>query len=268
MEHFKGKIVLLTGGSRGLGPVIAESLGKRGASIALAARSESGLDDVASSLMAMGTKTLTMPIDLSQASQRKKLIDDVLNEFGQIDILVNNAGLETEGAYTELSWTSIQETIEVNLTAPMALTQLVLPGMLERKSGHIVNIASIAAKSGGPYAATYSGTKAGMAEWTRGLRLELRNSGVHFSTIFPGYVREVGMFARFGMKPPAMVGSCHPSQVAEAVVHAIKKGKLEMIINSQPLRYLFMLNELSPRLGDWLMRVSGANDFQRRKVGK
>ena len=261
-------MVLLTGGSRGLGPVIAESLAKRGASIALAARSKSGLDDVATNLRTMGIKTLTIPIDLSIASQREKLVADVINEFGQIDILVNNAALETEGAYTELSWTSIQETIEVNLTAPMALTHLVLPGMLERKSGHIVNIASIAAKSGGPYDATYSGTKAGMAEWTRGLRLELRNSGLHFSTIFPGYVREVGMFARFGMKPPRMVGSCHPTQVAKAVVQAIVKGKSEMIINSQPLRYIFMLNELSPNIGDWIMRISGAVDFQRRKVGK
>jgi short-subunit dehydrogenase len=268
MEHFKGKVVLLTGGSRGLGPVIAKSLAERGASIALAARSKSGLDDVATSLRAMGSKTLTIPIDLSQASQRKNLIADVLNEFGKIDILVNNAGLETEGVYTELSWTSIQETIEVNLTAPMALTHLVLPGMLERKSGHIVNIASIAAKSGVPYGATYSGTKAGMAEWTRGLRLELRNSGVHFSTIFPGYVREVGMFARFGMKPPRLVGSCHPSQVAEAVVRAIVKGRSEKIINSQPLRFIFMINELSPAIGDWIMRISGAVDFQRRKVGK
>ena len=268
MEHFKGKVVLLTGGSRGLGPVIANSLAKRGANIALAARSKSGLEDVASSLKGMDTKVITFAVDLNQAPQRKKLISDVLKEFKKIDILVNNAGLETEGAYTELSWTSIQETIEVNLTAPMDLTHLVLPKMLERKSGHIVNIASIAAKSGGPYGATYSGTKAGMAEWARGLRLELRNSGVHFSTIFPGYVREVGMFARFGMNPPRMVGSCHPSQVAEAVVHAIVKGKREMIINSQPLRYIFMLNELSPTLGDWLMRISGAVDFQRRKVGK
>jgi short-subunit dehydrogenase len=268
MKDLKGKVVLLTGGSRGLGPVIAESLAKRGAIIALTARSTTGLDHVAKSLRATGTKILTLPADLNKASQRGKLVADVLEEFGRIDILINNAGLETEGAFNELSWSSIQETIEVNLTAPMALTHLVLPGMLEQRTGHIVNIASIAAKSGGPYAATYSGTKAGMAEWTRGLRLELRNAGIHFSTIFPGYVREVGMFAKFGMKPPKMVGSCHPNKVAEAVVEAILKNKKEVIINSQPLRYVFMLNELSPSMGDWLMRVSGASDFQRRKVGK
>jgi len=181
---------------------------------------------------------------------------------------VNNAGLETEGAYVELPWVAIHETIEVNLVAPMALTRLVLPGMIKRKAGHIVNIASIAAKSGAPYAATYSGTKAGLAEWTRALRLELAGTGVRFSTIFPGYVREVGMFARFGMKSPWIIGSCSPSQVAKAVVDAIEKGTEEKIINSRPLRYSFMLNELSSTLGDTLMRLSGIVDFQRRKVGK
>jgi hypothetical protein len=76
------------------------------------------------------------------------------------------------------------------------------------------------------------------------------------------------MFARFGMKAPWIVGSCSPVQVAKAVVEAIEKGRAERIINSPPLRYSFVLNELSPALGDWLMRLSGVVDFQRRKVGK
>jgi len=138
MVQFKGMVVLLTGGSRGIGPIVSEALAKRGANIALAARSKSGLQDVASRLGELGTKAFVMPIDLSQSSQREKLVADVLKEFGKIDVLINNAGLETEGAYVELSWPSIRETIEVNLIAPMALTRLVLPEMLERKSGHIV----------------------------------------------------------------------------------------------------------------------------------
>ncbi|MEW6366566.1 MAG: SDR family NAD(P)-dependent oxidoreductase [Acidobacteriota bacterium] len=268
MKQLKGLAVLLTGGSRGIGPIVAEALAKRGANIALAARSKSGLNDVATRLIELGTKALVMPIDLRESSQRENLVADVLSKFGKIDVLVNNAGLETEGAYAELSWPAIRDTIEVNLIAPMALARLVLPEMLERKEGHIVNIASIAAKSGAPYAATYSGTKAGLAEWTRALRLELAGTGVHLSTIFPGYVREAGMFAKFGMQSPWIVGSCAPFQVAEAVVSAIEKGRVERIINSRPLRYSFMLNELSPTIGDWLMRISGVVDFQRRKVGK
>lgn len=268
MYSLHGRVVLLTGGSRGIGPVVAEALARRGSAIALAARSKSGLYEVAARLKGFGSETLVVPADLREQSHREGLVSTVLKQFGKIDILINNAGLETEGVYTELPWSSIEETIEVNLVAPMALTHLVLPGMLERKAGNIVNIASIAAKSGAPYAATYSGTKAGLAEWTRALRLELADTGVHFSTIFPGYVREVGMFAKFGMRSPWIVGSCAPTQVARAVVAALEKDKIESIINSRPLRYSFMLNEFSPSLGDWLMRVFGVTAFQRRKVGK
>ena len=137
MAQLKSKVVLLTGGSRGMGPIIAEALARRGANIALAARSESGLQTVASGLRELGIKTLIVPTDLRESTQREQLVAAVIREFGKIDVLVNNAGLETEGAYSELSWSSIQETIEVNLIAPMALTRIVLPGMLERKAGHI-----------------------------------------------------------------------------------------------------------------------------------
>ncbi len=268
MTLLKDKVVLLTGASRGIGPIIAEALANRGATIALAARSRSGLQDVAARLNQGGAKTSIIPVDLGQAFQREELIHTVLKKFGTIDVLVNNAGLETEGSYTDIPWPAIRETIEVNLIAPMALTRIVLPEMLRKKSGHIVNMASIAAKSGAPYAATYSGTKAGLAEWTRALRLELAGTGVQLSTIFPGYVREAGMFAKFGLKAPWIIGSCAPFEVAKAVVHAIETGRPETIINSRPLRCAFVLNEISPTIGDWLMRFSGLNDFQRRKVGK
>jgi len=266
--ELKGKVVLLTGGSRGIGPIITNSLAHKGAVIALAARSQTGLEEVAGHLKALNANVRIFPVDLRESLQRERLIGSVIREMGTIDILVNNAGLETEGAYSELPWRSIQENIEVNLTAPMALTHLILPEMLKKKSGYIVNIASIAAKNGAPYAAVYSGTKAGLAEWTRALRLELAGTGIRFSTIFPGYVRELGMFAKFGVKSPRIIGSCSPDQVAKAVVKAIENEKPETIVNSRPLRYVFFLNELSPTLGDWIMRISGANDFQRKKVKK
>jgi short-subunit dehydrogenase len=268
MKSLNGKKVLLTGGSRGIGPIIAESLVNRGAKIALTARSEDSLKEVALRLNRAGSNILAIPVDLRDSTQREHLVIAVEKEFGSIDILINNAGVETEGAYSELPWSAIQENIEVNLVAPMALTRLILPAMYNNKSGHIINISSIAAKSGGPYASVYSGTKAGLAEWSRALRLELTGTGVHISTIFPGYVREVGMFARFGVKSPWIIGSCSPYQVANAVLEVIKKNRVEMIVNSRPLRYSFVINELYPRFGDWLMHVSGAVNFQRKKVGK
>lgn len=268
MTSLLGKRVLLTGGSRGLGPVMAEALAARGAHIALAARSEEGLRETAESLSKYKVQTVILAVDLSQPDQRQRLIPTVLEKFGTIDILINNAGLETEGAYLELPWEAIQTTIDVNLIAPMALTYHVLPHMLKQKSGHIVNIASVGAKSGIAYAATYCGTKAGLAEWSKGMRLELEGTGVHFSTIFPGYVTEVGMFARFHVTPPPMIGSCTPSQVARAVVQAIEKNKLEVLVNSSPNLLVAAIGELSPALGDWIVKKAGAVDFQRRKVGK
>ncbi len=267
MTQIAGKHVLVTGGSRGLGPVLAEALARRGAHIALAARSEEGLRRVADSLRAFDVKVMTAAVDLAQPAEREKLISTVLDHFGTIDILINNAGLETEGAFMNLPWAAIRETIEVNLVAPLSLTHLVLPHMLGRKAGHIVNIASIAAKCGGPYAATYSATKAGLAEWAQALRLELADTGVHFSTIFPGYITEVGMFARFGLTPPRSIGSCTPAQVARTVVEAIENDRLEVLVNSVPLRPFYALRELSPSLGDWLLYKLGAVKFQRRKVG-
>jgi short-subunit dehydrogenase len=268
MEKLEGKKVLLTGGSRGIGPIIAEYLADQGSIVGIAARSKNKLQEIASRLNKKGYPVEAFTVDLKDSSQREELVAGFLKKFGTIDILINNAGLETEGAYTELSWASIRENIEVNLVAPMALTHLVLPVMLNNKAGHVVNIASIAAKSGAPYAAVYSGTKAGLAEWSRALRLELTGTGVHFSTIFPGYVREVGMFARFGMDPPWLVGSCSPHQAANSVIDAIINTRKEIIVNSKPLRYSFMINDLSPRFGDWLMQISGLVDFQRRKVAK
>jgi short-subunit dehydrogenase len=268
VQNLQGKYVLLTGGSRGIGPFIAEALAKRGAHIALAARSKEALRRTASSLGTYGVKTTICPVDLAQAQQRLDLVRTVLDEFGCIDILVNNAGLETEGSFLSLSWEAIRETIEVNLVAPMVLTHLVLPHMLDRKGGHVVNIASTGAKSGTPYDAVYCGTKAGLTEWTRGLRLELTGTGVYFSTIFPGYITETGMFARFNMMPPWIIGSCTPSQVVRTVVRAIERRKQEVIVNSRPLRPAYALAELFPTMRDRLVRLLGVVNFQRRKVGE
>jgi short-subunit dehydrogenase len=267
MTSIKGKYVLLTGGSRGIGPIIAESLAKRGAHIALAARSLEGLSEVVEPLKKFGVRTMIAPVDLAHPLQCQELIACVIKEFGTIDILINNAGLETEGGYINLPWEAIRETIEVNLVAPMYLTHLVLPRMLDKRSGHIVNIASVGGKCGAPYAATYCATKAGLAEWAQGLHLELADTGVQFSTIFPGYITEVGMFAKFDLKAPRSIGSCTPGQVAKAVINAIEHNTLDVIVNSLPNRLLFALRELSPSLGDWLLYRLGVVDFQRKKVG-
>lgn len=268
MTQIYGKNVLLTGASRGIGPLIAEALAKEGAHLAMTARSAQGLQAVADKLSSLPVKVGVFPVDLSESVQRRRLVTAVLEQFGQIDILINNAGLETAGAFLELPWDAFEQTLQVNLAAPIELTHLVLPAMLERRTGHIVNISSAAGKAGIPYEAVYCGTKAGMAEWARSLRLELAQSGVQFSTIFPGYVTEVGMFASFGIEAPGKFGSCTPEQVALATIKAIQRNQREVIVNSMPARITFIINEVSAELGDWYVTRSGLIEFQRMKVNQ
>ena len=267
MSWLAGKNVLLTGASRGLGPFVAQALARRGAHLALSARSLDAVRATADSLRSAGVRTASVAADLAQPEQRATLVAAATAALGSIDVLVNNAGLETEGAFLATAWGLIRETVDVNLLAPMELARLVLPQMLSRGAGHIVNVASIGGKSGVAYDAAYCGTKAGLAEWARGLRLELAGTGVHVSTVFPGYVTGVGMFAKFGLTAPWLVGSCTPEQVARAVVSAIERRRVEVIVNSRPMRPWFALAELFPALGDRLMHAFGIVDFQRRKVG-
>ena len=138
--------------------------------------------------------------------------------------------------------------------------------MIANGSGHIVNIASLGGKRGVPYDAVYCATKAGLIEWSHALREEMAKYHIHVSVICPGYVTEVGMFARFGLKPPLSIGSCTPKQVANAVVRALRYRQREIIVNSLPVRPFLALGALSPALLDWLLRRLGVVDFQRRKV--
>ncbi len=264
----KGKNVLLTGGSRGLGPVIAKALIDEGCHIAITARSQDSLNTVAESLRAGGATVVAVQADINNADNRKLLVDIVTQKLGQIDILVNNAGVETAGAYHKHTAEEIDLTITTNVASPMHLARMVLPGMLERGSGHIVNLGSLAGKQGSAYDAMYSGTKAAMIEWTRGLRSELQDTGVSASVVAPGYVSDVGMFASFGVKPPVLMGQSKPVAVAKAVVTAIKKDKFEILVNPLPVRPLLALDMLFPFVGPMFMRLAGVKKLQKEKVGE
>lgn len=268
MTQLPGRRVLLTGASQGLGPVIASALAERGCHLALTARSERLLREVAGRLAGFPVEVATFPCDLLAVDQRRRLIGDVRERFGRIDILINNAGVENEGPFLRQPLETHRRTVELNLLAPIELTHALLPLMLEQGGGHIVNMSSLGAKAGSPYDAVYCGSKAGLAEWTRGISLEKEHAGIRFSTIFPGFVSEVGMFARFGLQAPWTIGSCTAQQVAAAVIEALERDRPEIIVNSRPLKPLLALAALSPGLAGWLMRRLGVVDFQYRKAGR
>ena len=148
MKIQTGQTVLLTGASGGLGVYMARAFAERGTQLALVAYPGTDLEVVRQETERLGVRTLTLPHDLRDPAQRRKTVELVRKEFGKIDILVNNAGVEFTCPYHELSEENIRDVIGVNLEAAMLLTRLVLPEMLQRRSGHIVNISSLAGKAG------------------------------------------------------------------------------------------------------------------------
>ncbi len=268
MKNLSGGTAVITGASRGIGVHIARALANEGMNLVLAARSAEGLERVATEMEGLGVRALVVPTDVADAAARRALIDAAIAEFGSIDLLVNNAGIEAAVNYHEQDPAEIEHTIAVNLTALMMLTQLVLPGMLERKRGHVVNMASLAGKTGTGYEAVYSTTKHGVMGFTRSLRQEYHGSGVSLSVICPGFVSETGMYADAmepaGVKAGRLVGTSKPEKVARAVIKAIKKDKPEIIVNPNAVRVLLTIGEASPRLGEAMVRALRANEvFQR-----
>jgi short-subunit dehydrogenase len=210
-----------------------------------------------------------MICDLRDASQREKLVETALKRFGRVDVLVNNAGIEFTAFYHELSEAQIASVLAVNLEAPMMLTRLLLPTMLAQKNGHIINISSLAGKSGPAFQEPYAATKAALIAFTLSLRSTYRAGGVSASAIVPGFV-EAGIYARLkaqtGMSAPAWLGTSEPAAVVQAVMRALANDRPEIIVNPIPVRPLLALTALFPRAGEWVSGKFGANNFFRRAV--
>jgi short-subunit dehydrogenase len=268
MKDLKGKIALLTGGSRGLGPYIGQALAREGVHIGLTARTETELKAVAAELTEFGVQAMAVVSDIREQGSLENLVEKVKTEFGRIDILVNNAGMEWVSRYTHLSPEFIRTMIETNQIAPMLLTRLVLPDMLTQGSGHVVTLSSLGGKKGSPYSATYAATKAGLIAWTSGIREELRGTGVSASVVCPGFVSEAGMFAVYKKKPPKLTGATTPEKVAAAVVRAIKKDVGEIVVNPGPIWPIQILEAIHPGIIAWLFRHFGVYDFYRRQAAE
>ena len=269
MQQIAGKVAIVTGASRGLGPIIARALARRGMDLALAARSADELQQVADSIAKLGVRTLAITADVTTESGRDAIVERTMAELGPIAVLVNNAGIENTAAYDEQDPAEIARIVEVNLVAPMLLSRAVLPSMLARGEGHIVNMASLAGKAGLAYDIAYSSSKGGLIQFTEGLRAEYHGRGVSASVICPGFVEDVGMYANFsaatGATAPRMAGTSPPSKVVSAVVRAIRRDVPEIIVNPGPMQLVFSFAELSPGAFERVFRaVGGTHDMFRR----
>jgi short-subunit dehydrogenase len=251
-----GTHALVTGGSRGVGPVIARELGERGLAVTLVARSQSGLD-AAAAAMGDGARVRTVSADLRDPAARSALVGQAQAELGPVDVLVHNAAADHYVAFRDQPLEQVTAEVETNLLAPLHLTGLLLGGMLERNRGHVVSIGSVSGKLGLAYKATYSATKAGLIEWSNALRAELRGTGVGVSVVLPGIVEDVGVFARQGVRAPRLAGTVTGQAVARAVVRAIESDAHELFVTPRPTRPTLALDALWPPFGNWLLRHTG-----------
>ena len=207
-----GKVALITGASRGIGLAIAQRLAALGASLALTARDRNRLDAVASRLQS-GTKVAAIPADLTHAEEIASLVPRAENALGPIEILVNNAGIGTFAPVQDASESDWDAILDTNLKAVFLLTKAVAPGMIRRRSGHIVNIASLAGKNAFAGGAIYCASKWGLLGLTQCAAEDLRAHGIRVSAICPGSV--VTEFSPHGKKDPSKM--LQPDDIAHAV---------------------------------------------------
>jgi short-subunit dehydrogenase len=219
-----GRTALLTGATGGLGRAIARALAARGASVALSARKAEAIEALAAELPGEGHRVL--PSDLAEPGAAEKLAA----EAGDVDILVANAGLPGAGWLTDFTPEEVKRALRVNLEAPMLTAQALFPAMVERGDGHLVFISSLSGKAASPRSSIYNATKFGLRGFALALRADLGPRGVGVSLVSPGFIREAGMFADAGAKPPPGMGTGTPQQVGAAVVKAVERDRAEIVV--------------------------------------
>jgi short-subunit dehydrogenase len=227
--RIQGGVVLITGASEGIGAACARAFEGRGARLSLVSRNAEKLATVG------GADTLRTAGDITSAETRRNVVSRTIARFGAIDILINNAGM---GLYAP-AWSApvpeVRKLFELNLFAPLALTQLVVPGMRQRKRGTIVNIGSVAGKVTLPWFTLYSVSKFALGSLTDGLRSELKADGIHAMIVCPGYVKTEFQAHALGTQPPdpIMQGrrfAISPEDCAEAIVRGVERNARTVVV--------------------------------------
>jgi len=252
--NFKDKVVLITGASSGIGKDSAIEFAKLGANIVLVARRKEKLEQVADELKKFNVTILTCQCDVSNKEQVKEMSRIVLEKFDSVDILVNNAGFAIYGSVSDLTIDEIESQMETNYFGMIYCIKNFLPSMLGKQSGHIVNVASVAASFGLPGIASYCASKFAMLGFSEGLKHELKNTGVGITVVSPIMVR-TNFFEHpsFEKMPKFSPTSLSSKTVAKAILKAANSPRLEIIVPSVVRGAVWMKNTfpyfINPILG-------------------
>lgn len=263
--NFAGQVVLITGASRGIGRALALAFAQRGAHLVLAARSTDALAAVAAEARSLhpGVDTLVVPTDVTDLAALERLVEQALAHFGRVDVLVNNAGVLIGGAVADLPLDVLDRHIEINFAAPVHLTRLLLPHMLGRDHGLIINIVSVGGRAAGPYFATYAATKHAMGGFTNGLRRELDGTNVRVLRINPGFT-QTDMVEAVGAAWQQMGHRLIPlDEVVQRTLYAAEHGLLEVNIGLMATLG-GTVDQLFPKLIDLYWRWFAPPDLRER----
>lgn len=243
-----GANVLITGASGGIGQAVARELAARGAQLTLSGRRADLLEALASEL---GGRAIEA--DLADAAEVSRLAETA----GDVDIIIANAGLPAAGKLESFTSQEVDRALDVNLRAPIALAHALLPGMLARDRGHLLFMSSIAGKTTVPGNPLYHASKFGLRGFSAALRQDLHDSGVGVSCVFPGFIREAGIFADSGARLPPGTGTRSPQDVAEGVVEAIEHDRGEVDVAALPQRAGALIGGFAPDLAAAVVRRAG-----------
>ncbi len=224
MESLKGKNALVTGAGKGIGRAIAIALAQEGVNVGLLARTETDLQKVAEELKAYNVKTVIALADVSDIHAVNAAVTVIKEGLGAVDILINNAGTGIFGKFMELEPEQWEWIIKVNLLGPYYMTRAVLPEMIERKTGDIVNISSTAGKNGAAVTSAYSASKFGLIGMSDSLMQEVRKHNIRVTTLTPSTVAtELAIDLKLTDGNPEKV--MQPEDFAELVVAQLKLNR-------------------------------------------
>lgn len=255
--HFRGRTAVITGGSRGLGLVIARQLAREGARLALLARDEEELRAAADQIHELGADGFTIVCDVTKQEDVDRAITQVVRRFGGVDLLINNAGVIQVGPLEHMTVDDFRTSIDVHIMGPLYTMLAVVPHMRKSGGGRIVNIASIGGKIGTPHLVPYSTGKFGLVGLSDGARAELRRDRIYVTTVIPGLMRtgspyhakfkgpHRAEFAWFIAGDSMPLVSINAERAAAKVIEAAREGRASLYITPQA-RLVAILNELMP----------------------
>ncbi|QWF82335.1 SDR family oxidoreductase [Amycolatopsis sp. CA-230715] len=248
-----GKVIVITGGARGIGATTAAALAWLGAKVAIGDLDQALAEKTAGEL---GGEALALPLDVTDTAGFTAFLDEVERRLGPIDVLINNAGIMPLSRLEDEDDASTRRQLEINLHAVVHGTREAVRRMRPRGRGHIVNVASMAGKAGFPGGATYCATKHGVVGLSEAVHLELHGSGVDVSCVMPAIVRTE---LASGLGETKMIKSVRPEDVADAIVAVLKRPRFDVYV-PRSLDATGRITRLLPRrFGEWLIRTLGAD---------